>query len=97
MSSATGGLARAAERTQLMEKATTIAPGRRTAEDRLQALFALRNVARGMDAATSTRVFHHAKRWDDFLGGDGMPQFLTQLREDALATLTDAERTVSPT
>jgi putative heme-binding domain-containing protein len=62
-------------------------------EDRLQALFALRQSHAGWTPQLRREYFAALNDGSRFLGGDGMPRFLTQIREDALATLSDNERT----
>ena len=61
-------------------------------EDRLQALLALRQSRTGWTPELRRVYFAALNDGSKFLGGDGMPRFLTQIRDDAVATLTDAER-----
>jgi putative heme-binding domain-containing protein len=61
-------------------------------EDRLHALFLLRNVRTGWTAPTRRAYFTALREGDSFLGGEGMPKFLAQIRADALATLSERER-----
>jgi putative heme-binding domain-containing protein len=62
-------------------------------EDRLQALFALRNVRAGWTIETRRAYFAALNDGAKFVAGEGMPKFLTQIRDEALQTLTDDERT----
>jgi putative heme-binding domain-containing protein len=62
-------------------------------EDRLQALFSLRNARAGWTIESRRAYFAALNDGGRFLGGDGMPRFLTQIREEAVATLSAAERT----
>ena len=61
-------------------------------EDRLQALFALRNVREGWTLDARRAWFGVLNEGRHLLGGDGMPKFLTQIRDEAVATLTPDER-----
>jgi putative heme-binding domain-containing protein len=61
-------------------------------EDRLQALFVLKDVREGWTRETRRAYFTALNEGTTFVSGEGMPKFLAQLREDALATLTDQER-----
>jgi putative heme-binding domain-containing protein len=61
-------------------------------EDRLQALYALRHVRAGWTLETRRAWFTVLNEGRHLLGGDGMSRFLTQIREEAVATLTPLER-----
>ena len=61
-------------------------------EDRLQGLLALRNVKQGWTPATRQAYFQVLRDAARFVGGEGLPVFLERLRADAVATLSDAER-----
>ena len=61
-------------------------------EDRLMGLFLLRNVKNGWSNEARRDYFSTLQGTTQFVGGDGMPQFLATLREEALATLTEQER-----
>jgi putative heme-binding domain-containing protein len=63
-----------------------------TQEDRLHALFLLRNVKTGWTPETRRLYFTALREGDSFLGGEGMPKFLAHIREEAVATLSDSER-----
>jgi putative heme-binding domain-containing protein len=62
-------------------------------EDRLQALFSLRHARKGWTHESRRAYFEALNDGRHFLGGDGMPRFLTQIRDEAVATLSDPERT----
>ena len=63
-------------------------------EDQMQYLLLLRNAQHGWNQADREAYFHTLNALErNFLGGDGMPGFLQTIRRDAVATLTDAERT----
>jgi putative heme-binding domain-containing protein len=61
-------------------------------EDRLQALFALRNVRDGWKPETRRAYFAALNDGGKFVAGEGMPRFLSQIREEAVRTLTAAEQ-----
>ena len=61
-------------------------------EDRLQALFALRMTRSGWTTELRRAYFSALNDGSRFLGGDGMPRFLSQIREQASATLAEDER-----
>ncbi|HMC12659.1 MAG TPA: hypothetical protein VKH44_15270, partial [Pirellulaceae bacterium] len=61
-------------------------------EDRLQGLFVLRNMAAGWTPPMRRAYFIALNEANTFVGGEGMPKFLNQIREQAIATPTDAER-----
>ncbi len=61
-------------------------------EDRLQGLLALRNVKQGWTPASRQAYFQVLRDAARFVGGEGLPTFLERLRADAVATLSDAER-----
>ena len=61
-------------------------------EDRLQGLFALRNMRAGWTLESRRAYFTTLNDAAHFIGGDGMPKFLAKLREESVATLTAAER-----
>jgi putative heme-binding domain-containing protein len=55
-------------------------------------LFILRHAKQGWTADTRRAYFTALNESSGFLAGEGMPRFLSTLREEAVATLTDAER-----
>ncbi len=61
-------------------------------EDRLMGLFALRHVKDGWSIADCRAYFSALNDAGRFVAGEGMPRFLASLREETLATLSDAER-----
>jgi putative heme-binding domain-containing protein len=61
-------------------------------EDRLQGLFVLRNVSSGWTKEKRRTYFTVLNEASSFVGGEGMPKFLTQIREQAIATLSEQER-----
>jgi putative heme-binding domain-containing protein len=61
-------------------------------EDRLMGLFILRNAKDGWNADSRRTYFTTLNEGDRFLSGEGMPRFLATLREESLATLSEAER-----
>ena len=61
-------------------------------EDRLVALFALRNVREGWTKETRKTYFTALRDASKFVAGEGMPKFLSQIREEAVATLSEAEK-----
>jgi putative heme-binding domain-containing protein len=61
-------------------------------EDRLTGLLALRNVRDGWTAEDRRLYFETLNAGTRFVGGQGMPTFLAKLREDALASLSEAEK-----
>jgi hypothetical protein len=61
-------------------------------EDRLHALFLLRNISTGWTPETRRTCFTALREGDSFLGGEGMPKFLAHIREEAVATLSESER-----
>jgi putative heme-binding domain-containing protein len=62
-------------------------------EDRLQAIFSMRHARTGWTLPSRRAYFAALNEGGHLLGGDGMPRFLTQIREEAVATLSEAERT----
>ena len=66
----------------------------RTQEERMQAVFVLRNCRNGWTPESRRTVFETLGELDrNAVGGEGMPGFLRQLREELVATLTEAEIT----
>lgn len=61
-------------------------------EDQIYGLFVLRNLKIGWTPATREKYFEVLNGGHQFLSGEGMPKFLAQLRNDAIATLNDQER-----
>lgn len=61
-------------------------------EDRLQGLFVLRNVTTGWTKDARQAYFATLNEAGSFVGGEGMPKFLAQIREQAIAMLSDRER-----
>lgn len=61
-------------------------------EDKLAALSALSTLKTGWTPETRRLYFTALRDGRHFVGGQGMPGFLDQIRSDAVATLTDDER-----
>lgn len=62
-------------------------------EDRLAGLLAVRQLREGWTLERRRLYFAALRDSAHFVGGDGMNGFLEKLREEALATLSEAERT----
>ncbi len=60
-------------------------------EDRLQGLFVLRDVRSGWTKETRRAYFTALNDGAKFVAGEGMPKFLAQIREQAVATLSEDE------
>jgi putative heme-binding domain-containing protein len=60
-------------------------------QDRMHYLFALREVQGGWTPATYKIYFENLRRFDDFVGGDGMPTFRRLIETEALAAVPEAE------
>lgn len=63
-----------------------------TQEDRMHALFLLRDVRNGWTPEAHRIYFAALRNTDQYRGGEGMPGFLRTIREAATARLSDAER-----
>jgi putative heme-binding domain-containing protein len=61
-------------------------------EDRLQALFALRNTRQGWNPETRREYFRVLNERAHLVSGEGMPKFLAHIKDEAVATLTEDER-----
>ncbi|MDZ4852338.1 MAG: PQQ-dependent sugar dehydrogenase [Pirellulaceae bacterium] len=61
-------------------------------EQRLHGLLALRNVRTGWTKETRELYFRTLQEGASFLRGEGMQKFLSQLRSDAIETLSESER-----
>jgi putative heme-binding domain-containing protein len=61
-------------------------------EDRLLGLFVLCDVRTGWNLPTRRAYYSALNEASSFVGGEGMPKFLAQIREHATATISDAER-----
>jgi putative heme-binding domain-containing protein len=61
-------------------------------EDRLQGLLVLRSQASGWTNALRREFFTALNDGESFLRGEGMPKFLSQIREEALRTFSEQER-----
>jgi putative heme-binding domain-containing protein len=61
-------------------------------EDRLTALLALRHVRDGWTEADRRLYFETLNAAARFVGGQGMPTFIAKIREEALASLSDADK-----
>ena len=60
--------------------------------DRLMGLLALRNVKEGWTAQARQQYFESLSGASRFVGGEGLPKFLANLRSESVATLTGDER-----
>jgi len=63
-----------------------------TQEERLFFLYVLRNVKSGWTLEQRRTYFHWLREAADFRGGQSMPKFVSFIRSDALATLTNTQR-----
>jgi putative heme-binding domain-containing protein len=63
-----------------------------TQEDRMHALFLLRDIRDGWTPEMHRTYFAALRDTDQYRGGEGMPGFLRTIREAATARLSDAER-----
>jgi len=80
--------------TKSVKDVLTLLSRSRTHEDRIHYLFTLREVRDGWSLESRTTYFETLNEVaQTVVGGDGMPGFLKQIREDALKTLTESERT----
>lgn len=61
-------------------------------EDQLQGLFVLRNVRHGWTLANRETYFRMLNNGQNFIAGEGMPKFLSTIRTEAIATLTEHEK-----
>jgi putative heme-binding domain-containing protein len=62
-------------------------------EDRIAGLLALRNQKTGWTIETRRLYFATLQDGSRFVGGQGMPTFIDRFRKEAVATLTEAEKT----
>ena len=60
--------------------------------DQLHCLYVLRDAQQGWTLPLRRRYFAALNRTGSFLGGQGMPGFLENIRKDAIAGLSDEER-----
>ncbi len=63
-----------------------------TPRDRLHYLFALRNVKEGWSADDRRAIYEALRVAERHVHGAGMPGFLKRIRDESVATLTDAEK-----
>lgn len=61
--------------------------------ERFHCLYVLRNVREGWTLADRRQFFDTLDHVELYQGGQGMPGFLTTIRDEAIATLTDTEKT----
>ena len=66
------------------------APGQ---HDRMHYLFLLRNANKGWTLALRREYFQHLAESRNYLGGRGLPGFIDKIHKDAVAGLTDDEKT----
>jgi putative heme-binding domain-containing protein len=76
----------------VVPKTTTALLASDAQEDRLQGLLVLRRVRTGWTSETRRAYFTALNDGGKFVAGEGMPRFLSKLREEALATLSETER-----
>jgi putative heme-binding domain-containing protein len=62
-------------------------------EDRLAGLYALRNVRTGWKKSQRIDYFRSLNEGASFVRGEGMEKFLKQIRDEAIATLGESEKT----
>lgn len=60
--------------------------------EQMQGLHLLRNARRGWNTESRRAYFSALRQSDDYLGGQGMPGFIESIRNDAVATLSAAEK-----
>jgi len=60
--------------------------------EQMHFLFVLRHMTQGWTPELRQRYFQVLAQAEHYLGGQGMPGFRSKIREEALASLTDAER-----
>jgi putative heme-binding domain-containing protein len=60
---------------------------------RMHFLYVLRNVKNGWTRENRDLFFGELREMQNYVGGQGMPDFITRVREDVEATLNDDERT----
>ncbi len=77
---------------QAIERTAAVLLASRVQEDRIMGLLALAGVKQGWSPATRRAQFTALADAGKFVGGEGMPQFIKRLREEAEAALSDDER-----
>lgn len=78
---------------ELIPRTLSLLSRSRTQQDRMHALFVLRNRTEGWTGESRRIVFEALGDLDrTALGGEGMPGFLKQLRDDLVATMSEPER-----
>lgn len=82
----------ALEAPNLVEKTLARLDAAPTQEERLFYLFALRNIEGGWSLAQRERYFQWLKRSETFVGAHYLHRFLTFIRTDALAALSEQDR-----
>jgi putative heme-binding domain-containing protein len=80
------------EAPQLIERTIQSLLASPAQEDRLLGLFVLRDKRDGWTKETRRAYFTALNEGAKFVAGEGMPKFLAQIREQAVAMLRDAER-----
>lgn len=81
------------ESPQLVVKSLALLNRAETQEERLYYLFALRKVAAGWTLDQRRNYFQWLRRADGFQGGSSMLGVITSIRNEALGTLSEAEKT----
>ncbi|MFP6762129.1 MAG: hypothetical protein VB858_00885, partial [Planctomycetaceae bacterium] len=85
-------LAESLDVSDLVPKTLDLLSRSRTQEERLHAVFVLRNRRSGWTPAARLTVFETLGELDrTVIGGEGMPVFLRQIREELVATLSSSE------
>jgi putative heme-binding domain-containing protein len=75
-----------------VEKTVSLLKSAKSQADELHYLFVLRNAKNGWSFESRENYFIALKNTRYYLGGDGMPKFIQQIRTEAIATLTQQER-----
>jgi putative heme-binding domain-containing protein len=60
--------------------------------DRFHYLYVLRSITEGWNETARQTYFEQLRGMDDFVGGEGMPEFRRLLREQAIAALPEGQR-----
>ncbi len=77
---------------QLVDRTLPLLLAAETQEDRIHYAFVLRDVREGWDERSRRTYFEQLRRFDEFVGGEGMPTFRKLVQTAALASVPEAER-----
>jgi putative heme-binding domain-containing protein len=80
------------EASSAVAKASALLAAAGTQEEKLHYLHVLGGARTGWTDATRARYFRMLSQMDSFKGGAGLPRFVREIRNDALATVPEAER-----